>query len=296
VSYGETTTLSWTLDGVASSLILDGVSVLGESSRTVTPARRQTYLLAAANALGGETRSVTVAARGIDLLAGDLGGKGTLDGTGDAARFMYPWALAADGSGNVYVADTGNHTLRKVTRDGMVSTLAGSAGMPGSADGTGSNARFYWPSGVTVDGSGNIYVADTWNHLVRKVTPAGVVTTLAGSAGVIGSADGTGSAARFNFPRGVATDSSGNVYVSDTSNHILRKITPAGAVTTIAGSSGVIGAIPGRLPGSLLLPQAIALTPSRCHRHQQPGRSADHGFLTGGPAWPSTMRHPLRVA
>ena len=97
----------------------------------------------------------------------------------------------------------------------MVTTLAGLAGNPGSADGTGSAARFYFPSGVAVDGAGNVYVADAGNHTIRKVTPAGVVTTLAGLAGSHGSADGTGSAARFYYPTGVAVDGAGNVYVAD---------------------------------------------------------------------------------
>src|ERR1022692_2587578 len=114
-------------------------------------------------------------------------------------------------------------------------TLAGLAGNYGSADGTGSAARFDYPDGLAVDGAGNIYVADTYNHTIRKVTPAGVVTTLAGLAGFSGSANGTGSVARFYFPDGVAVDTNGNVYVADTYNYTIRKITPGGAVTTLAG-------------------------------------------------------------
>ncbi|MGA2867464.1 MAG: immunoglobulin domain-containing protein [Verrucomicrobiota bacterium] len=168
-------------------------------------------------------------------------GAGAIDGTGSAARFNRPYGVAADSAGNVYVADTYNHTIRKVTPGGVVTTLAGLAGSQGSADGTGSTARFGEPRGVAVDSAGNVYVADYWNHTIRKVTPAGVVTTLAGLAGSPGSDDGTGSAARFYFPRGVAVDSAGNVYVADTWNDTIRKVTPGGVVTTLAGQAGSLG-------------------------------------------------------
>jgi len=181
----------------------------------------------------------------LSLLAGSAGGSGNTDGTGAAASFTSPYSVATDSSGNVYVADTNNHTIRKITPAGVVTTVAGSAGVRGSADGTGAAASFNTPSSVATDSSGNVYVADTFNHTIRKITPAGVVTTLAGSAGVFGSADGTGAAASFNFPRGVATDSSGNVYVADTFNSTIRKITPAGVVTTLAGSAGVGGSADG---------------------------------------------------
>jgi hypothetical protein len=168
----------------------------------------------------------------VSTLAGLAGSYGSNDGPGSAARFYLPVGSAVDSSGNVYVADTYNHTIRKVTPAGVVTTLAGLAGTYGNADGTGSAARFNYPSGVAVDSSGNVYVADTYNHTIRKVTPAGVVTTLAGLAGTYGSADDTGSAARFNYPWGVAVDDLGNVYVADTSNYTIRKITvsaPAGS-------------------------------------------------------------------
>ncbi len=176
---------------------------------------------------------------------GRVGGSGNTDGTGSAARFNLPRGVAVDGSGNLYVADYNNHTIRKVTPAGVVTTLAGSAGSPGSADGTGSAARFNGPSGVAVDGSGNLYVADRSNHTIRKVTPAGVVTTLAGSAESSGAANGTGSTARFNGPLSVAVDGSGNLYVTDYNNHTIRKVTPAGVVTTHAGSAGNPGSANG---------------------------------------------------
>ena len=181
-------------------------------------------------------------------LAGQPGGTGNADGTGIAARFNYPCGVAADGVGNVYVADTDNHTIRRITLAGVVITIAGSAGQSGSADGTNGAARFYAPTGIAVDSAGNLYVADYGNSTIRKITPSGtnwVVTTLAGTALQTGSANGTGSAATFSDPFGVAVDGSGNVYVADTSNHTIRKITPGGVVTTLAGNVGVAGSANG---------------------------------------------------
>jgi hypothetical protein len=177
----------------------------------------------------------------VTTLAGLAGTQGTNDGTGSAARFEYPYGLAVDRAGNVYVADQGNDTIRKVTPAGAVTTLAGLPGTQGTNDGTGSAARFSFPAGVAVDNVGNVYVADNHNDTIRKVTPAGVVTTLAGLGGSPGSADGTGSAARFSLPLGVAVDSADNVYVADNDNQTIRKVTPAGVVTTLAGLAGTQG-------------------------------------------------------
>ena len=175
----------------------------------------------------------------VTTLAGSPGVSGTTDGTGSAARFNAPWGVAVDASGNVYVADNGNDTIRKVTPGGMVTTLAGSPGVSGPDDGTGSAARFHTPNGMAADASGNLYVAD--QDAIRKVTPGGVVTTLAGSPGVSGTADGTGTAARFNGPTGVAVDGSGNLYVADGGTDTIRKVSPGGVVTTLAGSSAGSG-------------------------------------------------------
>ena len=169
--------------------------------------------------------------------AGFVGIPGSDDGTGSAARFSHPFGVACDAGGNVYVADADNNTIRKITPAGVVTTLAGLAGSPGSADGTGSAARFNYPFGVACDVGGNVYVADAYNNTIRKTTPAGVVTTLAGLAGSPGNSDGTGSAARFSVPIGVACSASGIVYVADYGNHTVRRITPAGVVTTLAGSA-----------------------------------------------------------
>lgn len=166
---------------------------------------------------------------------------GSNDGAGTNARFTQPMGVAADGAGNVYVADTLNSTIRKITPAGAVTTLAGTAGKNGSDDGTGSAAQFDNPYGVAVDNAGNVYVADSWNNTIRKITAAGIVTTLAGTAGSSGSSDGIGSAAKFDFPTGVAADSLGNIYVVDGDNSTIRKITAAGVVTTLAGAAGSSG-------------------------------------------------------
>ncbi len=177
----------------------------------------------------------------ISVLAGNATGPGNADGTGVAASFTAPYGSAVDTSGNVYVADTGNNTVRKITSAGVVTTLAGTAGVTGHNDGTGSSASFYAPRGVAVDSAGNVYVADTGNHTIRKITAAGVVTTLAGTAGTSGSSDGTGTAALFLAPSAVAIDGSGNVYVADSGNNTIRVIASTGVVTTLAGTAGSSG-------------------------------------------------------
>jgi sugar lactone lactonase YvrE len=183
----------------------------------------------------------TTAAGATTTLAGLALSPGTADGMGTAARFKYPYGVALDGAGVLYVSDQYNHTIRKITPAGLVTTLAGLPGYHGSADGTGTAARFHNPAGVAVDAAGNVYVADQSNHAIRKITPAGLVTTLAGQAFQPGSADGTGSTARFENPAGVAVDAAGNVYVADQDNRTIRKITPAGAVTRVAGQTGLSG-------------------------------------------------------
>ncbi|MFY7885757.1 MAG: NHL repeat-containing protein, partial [Dolichospermum sp.] len=169
----------------------------------------------------------------VTTLAGS-GSIGAANGTGTAASFYWPNGVAVDGAGNVYVADQGNHLIRKITAAGVVTTFAGS-GTAGATNGTGTAASFNSPTGVAIDAAGNLYVSDYNNSSIRKITSAGVVTTLAGS-GTTGATNATGTAASFNKPYGVAVDGSGNVFVADRFNHLIRKITATGVVTTIAGS------------------------------------------------------------
>jgi sugar lactone lactonase YvrE len=139
-----------------------------------------------------------------------------------------------DNAGIIYVTDFANHILRTVTPAGVVAILAGQPGVAGTNEGMGSAARFNSPSGVAVDSAGNVYVADELNQTLRKVTPAGLVTTLAGLAGDSGESDGTGSGARFAYPSAVAVDPWGTVYVADYWSSRIRKVTPKGVVTTVA--------------------------------------------------------------
>ena len=196
----------------------------------------------------------------VSTLAGLAGNYGSADGSGASARFYGPQGIAADSAGQLYVADTANGTIRRVTPAGAVSTFAGAPGNFNSFDGTGTNAQFFHPEAVAADPGGNLYVADTWNHTIRKITPAGLVSTLAGLAGNFGSADGTNSKARFYRPAGIAVDGATNLFVADMFNHTLRKITSAGKVTTIAGMAGVWGSADGTNNAArFYLPQGISV-------------------------------------
>jgi hypothetical protein len=185
--------------------------------------------------------------------------RGNADGIASAARFVYPIGIATDGAANVYVADKVSNTIRKITPIGAVTTLAGTAGVVGHADGIGGNASFFGPVGVATDNTGNVYVADSGNNTIRMINPTGVVTTIAGLAGESGELDGIGAAARFTAPYSIASDSAGNLFVAEMSSHIIRKITPAGVVTTLAGKAGE----PGREDGlgtdaTLFAPHGVA--------------------------------------
>ena len=180
----------------------------------------------------------------IDIQVSTFAGSGTdgsIDGTGSTAQFGTLGQIAMDSNGNIYVADSGNHIIRKITPSGVVSTFAGST--PGFSDGTGTTAQFNRPFGIAVDDQDNIYVNDSDNTKIRKITPNGVVSTLAGSSS--GFADGQGADAKFNGPFGLAIDAENNLYVADYYNNRIRKITPSGEVSTFAGS-GTSGNVDGQ--------------------------------------------------
>lgn len=158
---------------------------------------------------------------------------GSLDGPLSIATFNYPSSIVEDSQGNLFICDQSNHKIRKIDTNGDVTTFAGT-GDGGFIDGAGNIARFYYPDEITIDTSDNIYVADYYNNRIRKITPLGIVSTVAG--GVVGDMDGVASLAKFKWPTGVCLDSNGNIFVTDYGNHKIKKIDTSGNVTTIAGS------------------------------------------------------------
>jgi len=214
------------------------------SSTSLSPNTTYHYRVRAVMPLGeigvwsASVSATTINQGAVTTLAGS-GVPGFANGTGASAQFNNPRGIAVNSAGTIYVADQANHRIRAITPAGVVTTLAGS-GVPGSTDGTGASAQFNNPVGIAVNSAGTIYVADQTNHRIRAITPAGVVTTLAGS-GVAGSTNGTGTAAQFNNPVGIAVNSAGTIYVADLTNHRIRAITPAGVVTSLAGNFSGIG-------------------------------------------------------
>ena len=233
--------------GVVSTLAGSGTS--GSSDGTGTAASFNNPLGVAVDAIGnvyvadfGNNKIRMVSPTGVVSTLAGSGSSGSVDGTGTLASFSSPTGVVVDAASNVYVADYGSQKIRKITSLGVVSTLAGS-GAVGSTDSVGTAASFNYPKGIAVDAAGNVYVADYNNHKIRKVSPLGVVSTLAGS-GIVGSINGVGTAASFNYPNGISVDATGNVYVAEANNNLIRIISPLGVVSTLAGS-GSSGALDG---------------------------------------------------
>ncbi len=239
---GEATILAGTYyvfgssDGVGPSASFGGVDVVAWAPGGIAVDRTGNVIFA--DQWNSTIRKITSAGV-VTTVAGTPRVIGSSDGTGASALFNYPSAVAVDSAGNVYVADTNNVVIRKITPAGVVSTFAGIAGQAGGADGTGSAARFAGPGALAIDSTDNLYVSDRLT--VRKITPAGVVTTVAGAAGLAGYLDGVGSAARFSSLRGIAVDADGNVFVADDGNLTVRRITPDGVVSTWAGAAPSAG-------------------------------------------------------
>ena len=231
-------------------------------------------------------------------LAGSPGLTGTNDGTGGTARFSFPTGVVPDPAGNLYVADFLNHAIRKMSLMGtnwIVTTIAGLPGVADYADGTNSDARFNRPAGIAIDTAGNLFVAERYNHVIRKITPSGtdwVVSTVAGLHGVTGGADGTNDQARFWLPSGIAVDSSNVLYVADTSNFTIRQITPVGTnwvVSTIAGSVNNFGFADGINSQALFnFPYGIAIGGEGKLYVADAGTNAIRELARAGPDWSVT--------
>lgn len=223
---------SYNVDGYS-----DGVGAAATFSNSIDIAFCPDGNIYLADAGNKVVRKITPAGV-VTTFAGLAGVSGSIDGVGAAARFTNIYGIDCDKNGNLYVVGD-DDLVRKITTPGaVVTTYAGVANTEGSLDGPRLTATFRDPEGVTVDNSGNVYIADLVNFLIRKIDTSGNVTTIAGSPGVAGNVDGTGSAARFNWIRGgIVVDDLGFIYIADSSNHSIRKITPDGVVTTIAGGA-----------------------------------------------------------
>jgi hypothetical protein len=218
---------------------LDGIGAAARFRNPFAVAKDGAGHLFVTDVEGHVVRQIDLQTGAVITLAGSPGAPGSSDGAGAVARFHGPAGIAADGAGNLFVADSGNNTIRQVAiATGAATTFAGAAGSAGDSDGIGAVARFSSPMGVASDGAGSLFVADSNNDTIRKIVIAtGAVTTLAGSAGQSGYADGTGADARFSGPSGVASDGPGRVFVADTYNQLIRAIdVTTGAVTTLAGA------------------------------------------------------------
>jgi sugar lactone lactonase YvrE len=222
----------------------------------------------------------------VTTLAGQPGVTGHTDATGTNATFNTPAGVGVDTSGNVYVSDQVNRTIRKITPAGAVSVFAGSQSVQGTNDGQGTLAQFTMTTAVVVDSSNNIYVADNGAHTIRKITTGGLVSTFAGVGKISGTNDGVGDGARFKSPQALAVDSNGNVFVCDTGNNTIRMITPGAAVTTIAGSPILSGSADGTNSSALFsTPRGIAVDSNGILYVSDAGNNTIRKIVHSGTNW-----------
>jgi sugar lactone lactonase YvrE len=254
---GSVTTFAGT-DGVAGPQ--NGVGAAAAFAQPEGLAIDDAGILYLADSSNDAIRRIDPATATVTTLAGTLGIAGDADAVGTAAGFRSPHGIAYDPLGYLWVADTGNHTIRQITLATLdVVTFAGTAGAQGSSDGTGPTARFNAPWGVAPDGTGGAFVADTGNDTIRSISSSNVVSTLAGAVGQPGSVDGVATGAQFVQPQGLLFDGQGNLYVADTGNGDIRCVDILTAtVTTPIGILGEPGLTPGPLPGGLDTPQYLA--------------------------------------
>ena len=250
----------------------------------------------------------TVAGNGENDYSGD-------DGQATGAKINKPNNISVDASGNIYIADTGNHRIRKVDADGIITTVAGTGSRGYSGEGTAINEKINKPAGVSVDASGNIYIADTGNHRIRKVDADGIITTVAGTGSRGYSGEGTAINEKINKPAGVSVDASGNIYIADTGNHRIRKVDAGGIITTVAGTgsggySGEGTAINEKInkPGGVSVDESgnIYIADTENHRIRKVDAGgiittvAGNGSTTyccdGGPATSASINEPAGVS
>ncbi len=230
----------WFKDGV----VLPGATASAYTVTNVQLSDAGLYHVVASNELDCITStnaSLAVVPYTFTTVAGWAAHSGSQDGTGPEARFYEPCGVALDRGGNLYVTEWRNHTIRKVTPQGVVTTVAGLPGATGTNDGPSLDARFFFPEGIVVDANTNIYVSDNANQTIRKISPDGFVTTIAGVPGVAGWQDGPASTALFHAPNALALDADSNLYVAEWYNNSIRKITPEGVVTTVFGVTSQSG-------------------------------------------------------